>query len=360
MTYGEYIEKNLFIPLKMTSSYYDGANQSIRNKTMGYVLTEKGSEEATYVHHSMPFSAGAIGSSVEDLWKWNQGIFQYEVVPKPIIEKAWQSSTLNNGIKVSYGYGWSLSRIDNLKVIEHGGAIDGYLGYILYVPEEKFFVSILTNSSKYACVDICYEIVRLALNRPIRNPKAISMNEQQLEEYIGTYLVNNSSLRMITREGDRIFTQEDYAEKVEIFPFKNDGFFAKNTPDRFEFFRDQNNHIDKLIITNMRWESQIGIRTNVTTTPKKVAISMEPLKFDELVGVYEIAPGFNVKVWREGKTFMAEATGQGAFEILPETETKFFIREVDAGLEFLREDNVNVTAVIVRLGKNSNKGKKIK
>jgi CubicO group peptidase (beta-lactamase class C family) len=360
ISYGEYIEKNLFTPLKMKSSYYDGAKKSIPNKAVGYNQTEKGFEEAAHVDSSMPFAAGAIGTTVEDLWKWNQAVFKYQVLPKSILEKAWQSTTLTNGIKVSYGYGWSLARIDNLKVIEHGGGIDGYLSYILYVPEEKVFITILTNSTYNNCLNLIYDIARLVLNHPIKNPDIISMSEQQLDEYTGSYLINNTNLRVISRQGNQLFAQDGYAEKVEIYPFKKDGFFITNSPDRFEFYRDQNNQFSTLLFSGSGWENQTGIRTNESTPIQKIAINMESAKFDEYVGVYEIAPGFNLKVWREGKIFMAEATGQGAYEIHPETETKFFIREVDAALEFLKEDKKDVTAVIVRLGKNSSKGIKLK
>jgi hypothetical protein len=86
---------------------------------------------------------------------------------------------------------------------------------------------------------------------------------------------------------------------------------------------------------------------------------MDVAKFDEYVGVYEIAPGYNVRVWREGKTFLSEATGQGIYEIFPESDYKFFVKDVNAGLEFVQEEN-KVVAVIVTVGKNSNRGKKIK
>ena len=359
ITYGEYIEKNIFTPLKMKSSFYDGGNLRISKRTTGYIIDEKGFQEAPFVYHSNPFAAGALASSVEDLWKWNQSAVNFKIVPKTTMEKAWQPAKLNNGIKVNYGLGWSLTSIDELKVIEHGGAIDGYLGYILYVPEEKVFVAILTNSTNYACVNVSYDIARLILNHPQKNPAIVSMNKQQLEEYTGNYKINETRFRTIATQGDRIFAIDGNSDPIEITSFKNDGFFVKDKPERFEFLRDQNNKIGALTFTRNGWETEMGIRTNATATTQKVAISIEPTKFDEFVGVYEIAPGFNVKVWREGKIFLSEATGQGVYEIFPETETKFFVKDLNAGLEFLREDTGKVSAVIVTIGKNSNKGKKI-
>ncbi len=294
ISYGEYIEKNIFDPLKMKSSYYDGGNPEINKRAVGYAMDENGTQVAPFVHHSSPFAAGALAASVEDLWRWNQGVFSFKIVPKPIMEKAWLPATLNSGIKVNYGLGWSLTSIDELKVIEHGGAIDGYLGYILYVPQEKVFVTILTNSSNYACVNLSYDIARLVLNRPHKNPPIVSMNEQQLEELTGNYKINDTRFRTVALQGNRVFSIDGNSDPVEIFPFKNDGFFVKDKPERFEFLRDQNNKIGALTFTRNGWETEMGIRTNAVAT-QKVAIDLDLTKFDEYAGVYEIAPGFNVK-----------------------------------------------------------------
>jgi CubicO group peptidase (beta-lactamase class C family) len=358
ITYGEYLKKNIFDPLKMTSSYYDGGNPEISNRAIGYAIDETGIHLAPFVHHSTPYAAGALASNVEDLWKWNQGVFNFKIVPQPIMEKAWIPTTLNNGIKAHYGYGWALTSIDELKVIEHGGAIDGYLGYVLYVPEEKVFVTILTNSSNYECVNLCYDIARLVLNHPHKNPPTVSMSEQQLEEYAGNYKINDTRFRIIARRGNQLFSIDGNADTVEIFPFKTDGFFVKDVPERFEFQRDRTNKIGALTYTRNGWDTETGMRTYSLPT-QKTAIPLDLSKFDEYVGVYEIAPGFEVKVWREERRFLTEATSQGIFEIFPESETRFFIKDVNAGLEFVKEDS-KVKTVIVTIGKNSNIAKKIK
>ncbi|HET9054869.1 MAG TPA: serine hydrolase domain-containing protein, partial [Cyclobacteriaceae bacterium] len=127
MTYGEYVTKNLFKPAGMKSSFTDDSNLPA-NTAKGYM--KSGATEfkvADYVHPSVPYSAGAIFSTVEDLWKWNQTVFKYKLVKKESLEKAWTPTKLNSGKLVGYGYAWQLARLGDAKVIGHGGAIDGYL-----------------------------------------------------------------------------------------------------------------------------------------------------------------------------------------------------------------------------------------
>lgn len=357
ISYGEYIDKNFFGPLKMKNSFYDGA-VSKRKKATGFVKNQDGFKATPVVHHSMPFAAGALASTVEDLWKWNRAVFDYQVVPRSVIEKAWQSTTLKGGEKKSYGYGWSLGRIDELKVIDHGGAIDGYVSYVLYVPDEKLFVGILSNKEDFSFIGAPYDIARVVLNRPIKNPVVLSLDEKALEDYTGHYQLNGSPFREITRQGMHLFSQSVFG-KEEILPYKKDCFFVKDAPTRFEFVRDGNNQVISVLFSWNEWEMQTEIKTKASPKSKE-AISMNDETFDVYAGEYEIAPGFIVKVWRQEKIFMVQAPGQKAYEILPENNHSFFVKGADAGIEFLREDGNNVTAVIVTIGGRSNKGKKIK
>lgn len=66
----------------------------------------------------------------------------------------------------------------------------------------------------------------------------------------------------------------------------------------------------------------------------RVEVSVAPDKLDRLVGDFELRPGFVMTVFREGDKLMTRATGQGAIQIFPMSETKFFPKVVDAEIEF--------------------------
>jgi CubicO group peptidase (beta-lactamase class C family) len=55
---------------------------------------------------------------------------------------------------------------------------------------------------------------------------------------------------------------------------------------------------------------------------------------DALVGRYELVPGFIVEVHREGDALMIQPTGQPALRVYPESESRWFPREIDAAIEF--------------------------
>ena len=68
------------------------------------------------------------------------------------------------------------------------------------------------------------------------------------------------------------------------------------------------------------------------------------------MGQYQLTPTFILTVTREGDRLMTQATGQGKIEVFPESETKFFLKVVDAQLTFVKDDSGKVTYVILHQG----------
>ena len=61
----------------------------------------------------------------------------------------------------------------------------------------------------------------------------------------------------------------------------------------------------------------------------------------------------------EGDRLFAQPSGQSKLEILPESETEFFIKSIDATLRFVKDDQGKVTHVVVRRGSNEDKAKRV-
>ncbi len=70
---------------------------------------------------------------------------------------------------------------------------------------------------------------------------------------------------------------------------------------------------------------------------QRQVISVDPNLFDGYVGRYELAPDFILTITKEHDRLYAQATGQPQVELFAETETQFFITEVDAQIIFIRD-----------------------
>jgi CubicO group peptidase (beta-lactamase class C family) len=358
LKYGEYLKKNIFAPLQMKSTYYEGKEIEKDKITKGYSKGKDGYLVADFIDSSMPFAAGALFSSVDDLWKWNKAIFSYKVLPKEFIEKAWQSGRLPSGMETGYGYGWSLSRLDDINVIDHGGQIEGYLGYLLFIPEKKLFVTVLTNDWYSSAPGDAYDIARLVINQPVVDPPAIVLGDTALNEYVGTFEFKSKILCPITREGHGLYVQWPGGEKGALIPFRVDEFAIKGTRERLKFVRDQNSKIIGVSHAG-DWINEIALKTNQQLEAEKVAIDLDVAKFDEYVGTYELAPNYKITVWREDKKFIGQATGSDPYEIFPESESKFFLKAANAQVEFIRDNQGKVTGLTLNMNGRSTPGRKI-
>jgi CubicO group peptidase (beta-lactamase class C family) len=83
--------------------------------------------------------------------------------------------------------------------------------------------------------------------------------------------------------------------------------------------------------------------------PKERSVAqVDPAVYEAYVGEYEIAPGFILKVTKEGDKLMSEASGQPRSELFPETETTFFVKDADATFTFIKDEKGRVVQVNIQ------------
>jgi len=95
---------------------------------------------------------------------------------------------------------------------------------------------------------------------------------------------------------------------------------------------------------------------DVDATKKEINLSEEQLK--KYIGEYQFGEGFVLSITLEDGQLMAQATGQSKNPIFPESENKFFLKVVDAQLEFISEGGT-VDRVILYQGPATLEGKKV-
>lgn len=94
--------------------------------------------------------------------------------------------------------------------------------------------------------------------------------------------------------------------------------------------------------------------------PKERKIAkVEPRIYNLYVGKYQLEENFFLIITKEDSRLFAQATGQGKAEIFPESETKFFIKIIDAQITFVKNDKGKVTKLILHQGGKDHSAKKI-
>lgn len=94
------MQENIFQPIRMADSGYDHNRTVLQNRADGYVLSNEGLNNADYIDMSVPHGAGALYSTVEDLYLWDQALYREKLVNRKTMQKIFTP------FKESYGYGW--------------------------------------------------------------------------------------------------------------------------------------------------------------------------------------------------------------------------------------------------------------
>ena len=79
-------------------------------------------------------------------------------------------------------------------------------------------------------------------------------------------------------------------------------------------------------------------------------VSLTPAILAKYVGVYEAVPGFDLVMTLEDGKLMTQATGRPKKQLFAESETKFFLKDVDAEIEFFKNEKGEVTSLELHLG----------
>jgi len=93
---------------------------------------------------------------------------------------------------------------------------------------------------------------------------------------------------------------------------------------------------------------------------ERITARVDPRIYDAYVGEYEIAPGFILKVTREGDKLVSQATGQPKSEMFPESETVFFVKDANAQFTFVKDDKGAVVQVNIQRTTRLFQARKIK
>lgn len=90
----------------------------------------------------------------------------------------------------------------------------------------------------------------------------------------------------------------------------------------------------------------------------RTAIKLDRKVLARYVGTYELTPTFSVTFSLEGDQLMTQATNQPKFPVFPESETKFFLKVVDAEVEFFSDDKGRVSYLALHQNGHETKGVK--
>jgi hypothetical protein len=363
-SYGAFLAERVFGPLGMAHSSYDQTARVVRGRVAGYQKGPEGFENAPYLSMTWPHAAGGLMSSVDDLLLWDEALYTERLVPRALLERAFTPARLNDGTTTGYGYGWEAGAYNGRRAISHGGGINGFVTYALRLPDEHVFVAVLMNATGLEASPalLAVKLAGLALGEPFQAPQGVAVAPEVLEAYTGVYDEREKTAQTVTREGGSLYVQWSGGSREALVPLSESEFVLARDPlVHLRFVRDAAGGVAGLEVHNpLGMPVGRSTRTDKPLPTARPIVVLDPATLDRYAGDYEMAPGLMLVVRREGERLLAQLTGQPGVELLAESPLRFFLKEVDAQLEFTVEEGGGVTGVVLHQGGRDLPARKIR
>jgi len=164
--YAEFLNQNIFAPLGMRDTGYDVNDPPISTHATGYLSH---GVKAAYFDMSEVYAAGALYSTVGDLYLWDRALLSGELIDAASL-RAMTSAQVPcplGGCALStdrgYGYGWFIADETGHSYVYHWGHIDGFLSSNGVYFDEQISVVVLNNLETTDVFGISTHLGELAL-----------------------------------------------------------------------------------------------------------------------------------------------------------------------------------------------------
>ena len=199
-TYADFLREQVWNPLGMRETHYLYNSPIIKNRAEGYKVSEGTLLNDDPLSMHVPFSAGALGSSVVDLLTWQRALHEHRLMGEESYQKMITPGILNDGSPLTYGYGLQLGSLEEHRTISHGGGINGFTSVLSHYPDDELTIAVLCNTpTDMGRIERALARVVLGIPNPVVTDLALP--EAQLAPYTGSYQLGPLQLRVYVEDG---------------------------------------------------------------------------------------------------------------------------------------------------------------
>lgn len=174
--FAQVLDENILKPLGMQNTAIEDESLILPDRAAGYVMNVSQRVREPYFHMTNAYAAGAMYSTVDDLYKWDQALYGEKVMSAKS-KKLYFAPHFPTGGGNFYGYGWGVSKLgvgisgDTVTVITHSGGINGFNTIIVRQPETKHLVVLFNNTGGAPLWSISSAIFGILNGKPYAPPK---------------------------------------------------------------------------------------------------------------------------------------------------------------------------------------------
>jgi CubicO group peptidase (beta-lactamase class C family) len=164
-SYRAFLQDHIFTPLGMRDSSYDENSPPSPQHASGYLSAH---HQPVYLDMSEFGPAGALASTVEDLYRWDRALIAHQLVSQQTMDAMFTPAIPcpAGGCALpsdrGYGYGWFIAAEAGQTLTYHLGRIDGFLTYNGFSRPDDITVVLLSNLETTAVLSDSLKLANMA------------------------------------------------------------------------------------------------------------------------------------------------------------------------------------------------------
>ncbi len=346
----EALDAALLKPQRIAVSY-PGEQGLVPGMVQGY--SKAGADAlsvAGVLSMTQPHAAGALVGDVQSLWRWNQALHGGQLL-KP---ETYQRMVTPEGaaVKARYGYGIGTDSLRGQPMLQHGGGIHGFSTLLVYQPELKLTVALLSNSDSAGInLDlIARKLGAKVMGKPYPAIQAVAVDAQALKAFEGIYSADGRDTRTLRLQGGALTSTRSGSQPFKLIPLGKDRFAFSNTVAQLQLERDAQGKVVALqYFADADGQGERWPRT--ADLPQRAEYALSPTERQALVGEYK-SVRFSIKVFvDEQGQLRGQVPGQPVVTLKASGPREVFVVEVDATLSFTG-DGEQPRSVTLKQGAN--------
>ena len=378
--YETVLSERILKPLGMTNTGYDHHATILEKRASGYQKAREGFINAPYLDMSLPYSAGSIYSTVDDLYKWEQALHEGTVL-KPESRNLMFTPGLSN-----YGYGVgiddrALGKTDQkIKVISHSGGINGFNSLMTRAVDKRQTVIILDNVGFGQYQGKITDSIIALLNGLPADPPKRSIAEALLKIAVDkdavtaiaeyrklkaanspTYDFSEGELNLL---GYQLMGLKRVKDAIEVFKLNVEMYPAASNPyDSLGEAYLEDGQKDLALVNYKKAVELNPGNSNAVAIVRRLEgkeVKVDTAGFDAYVGDYQVTERMVLTITKEGDKLFGQFPGQPKVTLEPVSATEFSVPEVKANVKFEKDASGVVTGLILTQGARIANAKKIK
>ena len=363
LTYEQALTNMIFEPLGMNNSGVDNHLTIIKKRAAGYRKTFLFPQNDDFVDMTTPYAAGAIYSTVEDLYKWDRALYTNKLISDETMKL--MLTPVSNG----YANGWSVQSMkfdngDSVVAYHHSGGINGFTSLIYRIPEKKQLAIAVANIIPGSVREIVTGSLNIINGDEADFPKT-SLSLLLAQKLKDDIEFDSYSFFQKLKETDDYENFPGYEWELNRFGYEllENGYietslkiFKINTelyPESFNVYDSMGEalvragkneeaiasyqkalELNPNLISSIDALKELGVNIKA---PEKIKLTDDEIKL--ISGKYELSPSFIISIYNQQDKIMAKASGQPAIEITPASVTSFYNNQIPIQIEFVKNDS---------------------